>query len=179
MAASQELTAQGHTILRTTISQYYVNQAVARGVPRAQVQPGSVTCMQGFGSALNVNRHFHGVCLAGVYLDRTDQSLKPRVVNAEPPSDADIAAVVQQSSRRVLRTLRRLGYLEAGTDDVVALRHDPLRDDAPELARTRAASVQQRLAFGERAGQTIWRLGAGFGAIGEASPRTGAISWSA
>ena len=37
MAASQELTAQVHTIIRTTIGQYYVNQAVARG---AKVQPG-------------------------------------------------------------------------------------------------------------------------------------------
>ena len=173
MAASQELTAKVHTIIRTTIGQYYVNQAVARGVPRAKVQPGSVTFMLRFGSALNVNLHCHCVCLEGVYLDRTDQGLKPRFVNAEPPSDADIAAVVQQISRRVLRTLRRLGYLEAGTDDVVATGHDPLRDDAPELARTLAASVQQRLAFGERAGQKVRRLGAGFGATGEAPTLTG------
>jgi hypothetical protein len=81
--------------------------------------------------------------------------------------------VVQQISRRVLRTLRRLGYLEAGTDDVVATGHDPLRDDAPELARTLAASVQQRLAFGERAGQKSRRRGAGFGATGEAPTLTG------
>jgi len=47
MAASQELTVQVHTIMRTTIGQYYVNQAVARGVPRAQVQPGSVTLAVG------------------------------------------------------------------------------------------------------------------------------------
>ena len=31
MAASQELTAQVHTIIRTTIGQYYVHQAVTRG----------------------------------------------------------------------------------------------------------------------------------------------------
>ena len=37
--------------------------------------------------------------------------------------------------------------------------HDPLRDDAPELARTMAASVQQRIAFGERAGQQVRRIG--------------------
>jgi hypothetical protein len=43
MAASQELTAKIHTIIRTTIGQYYVHQAVTRGVPRAKVQPGSVT----------------------------------------------------------------------------------------------------------------------------------------
>src|SRR5205807_7902512 len=53
MAASQDLTAKVHTIIRTTIGQYYVNQAVTRGLPRANVQPGSVTFMQRFGSALN------------------------------------------------------------------------------------------------------------------------------
>ena len=76
-------------------------------------------------------------------------------------------------SHRVIRTLRRLGYLEAGTDDVVATGHDPLRDDAPELARTMATSVQQRLAFGERAGQRVRRIGAGFGVDGETPTLTG------
>src|SRR5262245_2725212 len=173
MAASQELTAQVHTIIRTTIGQYYVNKAVARGLKRASLQPGSVTFLQRFGSALNLNLHFHCVFLEGVYLDRTDQGLKPWFVTAEPPTDADIATVVQKIRRRVIRTLQRLGYLEAGTDDMVATEHDPLRDDAPELARTLAASVQQRLAFGERAGQRVRRLGAGFGHAGEAPTLTG------
>jgi hypothetical protein len=43
MAASQDLTAKVHTIIRTTIAQYYVNQAVKGGVERRQVQPGSIT----------------------------------------------------------------------------------------------------------------------------------------
>jgi hypothetical protein len=54
MGASQELTAQVHTIIRTTIGQYYVNQAVTRGLERANVQPGSVTFIQRFGSALHL-----------------------------------------------------------------------------------------------------------------------------
>jgi hypothetical protein len=54
MASSQDLTAAVHTIIRTTIRQYYVNKAVTRGLTRANVQPGSVTFMQRFGSALNV-----------------------------------------------------------------------------------------------------------------------------
>ena len=102
MAASQDLTATVHTIIRTTVGQYYVNKAVARGCVRAKVQPGSVTFMQRFGSALNVHLHFHVIFLEGVYLDRTDQGLKPRFVTAEPPSDADIAAGVQKISRRVM-----------------------------------------------------------------------------
>jgi hypothetical protein len=39
--------------------------------------------------------------------------------------------------------------VESGIDDTVATGHDPLVDEASELARTLSASVQQRLAFGE------------------------------
>jgi putative transposase/transposase-like zinc-binding protein len=173
MAGSQDLTATVHTIIRRTIGQYYVNQAVAQGHERATVHPGSVTFLQRFGSALNLNLHFHCVFIEGVYLDRTAAGLKPRFVPAAPPTDTDIAAVIQKISRRVIRTLRRLGYLETGMEPPVATGYDPLRDTAPELARTMAASVQQRIGFGARAGQQVRRIGAGFGAEGEAPRRTG------
>src|SRR5215813_4409289 len=114
-----------------------------------------------------LNLHFHCVFLEGVYLDRTEAGLTPRFVTGEPPTDADIAAVITKISHRVMRKLRQLGYLEAGLDATVATDYDPLRDDAPELARTMAASVQQRIAFGERAGQQVRHIGAGFGSEGE------------
>jgi len=173
MASSQELTAKVHTIIHTTIGQYYVNKVVTRDFERANIQLGSGTFIQRFGSALNLNLHFHCVFLDGVYLDRTDQGLKQRFLKGELPSDADITAVVQKISRRVICTLRHLGYLETGMDGAVPTGHDPLLDDAPELARTRAASVQQRIAFGERAGQQVRRMGAGFGHDGEAPTLTG------
>jgi Putative transposase/Transposase zinc-binding domain len=173
MAGSQELTAQVHTIVRTTIAQYYVHQAVKGGRERQQVQPGSVTFIQRFGSALNLHLHFHCVFLEGVYCDRTEASLKPRFVKIEPPTDTDIADVIQKISRRVIRKLRHLGYLEAGIDDAVATGYDPLLDHEPALARTMAASVQQRIACGERAGQPVRRIGSGFGHEGEAPRLTG------
>src|SRR5215471_5259333 len=111
MAGSQDLTAQVHTIIRTTIGQYYVTQAVQRGSERATVHPGSVTFIQRFGSALNLNVHYHVLFLEGVYRDRPDQGLKPRCVPGEPPTDPDIAAVVQKIRHRVIRKLRQLGYL--------------------------------------------------------------------
>ena len=168
MAASRDLTAQVHTIIRTTIGQYDVNQAVQRGSERGTVSPGSVTCIQRFGSALHVNVHDHLLFLEGVSLDRTDQSCKPRFLQGEPPTDTDIAAVVQKISHRIIRKLCQLGYLEAGGETAVATGYDPLGEDAPALARTMAASVQQRIAFGERAGQHVRRIGAGFGSAGKA-----------
>ena len=111
-ASSKDPMAKVHTIIRTTIAQYYVNQAVKGGVERPQVHLGSVTFIQRFGSALTLNVHYHVVVLEGVYLDRTEAGLKPRFLKVEPPSDADIAEVLQKISRRVIRTLRQLGYLE-------------------------------------------------------------------
>src|SRR5712692_3216366 len=162
-APSQELTAKVRTIIRTTIAKYSVNQTVKRGIERQKVQPGSVTFIQRCGGAINLNVHYHVVFLEGVYLDRTDQGLKPRFVKGEPPTDADIADVVQTISRRVIRKLRHLGYLEAGINDAVATGYDPLLREAPELARTMAAAVTQRIACGERAGQQVRRIGAGCG----------------
>src|SRR5262250_1383140 len=114
MAASQDLTAKVHTIIRTTIGQYYVNQAVQDGRARKQVHPGSVTFIQRFGSALNLNVHYHLLFLEGVDLDRTDQGRTPRFLAGAPPTDTDIASVIQKISRRVIRKLRPLGYLETG-----------------------------------------------------------------
>src|SRR5881296_3554436 len=54
MAASQDLTAHVQTIIRRTIAQYDVNQAVTRGAARSQVHPGSVSFLQRFGSSINV-----------------------------------------------------------------------------------------------------------------------------
>ena len=172
-ASSRDLTAQVHSIIRTTIAQFYVNQAVKRGAERQKVQPGSVTFLQRFGGALNANLHYQVIVMEGVLLDRTDQGIQPRFLQGEPPSDADVAHVIQKISRRVIRTLRRLGYLEAGMEVPVAIGYDPLRDPEPERARTRAASVTQRIAFGERAGQTVRRIGAGVGYEGERPALTG------
>jgi len=49
----------------------YMNQAITRGLARANVQPGSVTFIQRFGSAINLHLHFHVIFLEGVYVDRT------------------------------------------------------------------------------------------------------------
>jgi hypothetical protein len=172
-APSRDLTAQVHTIIRTTIGQFYVNQAVKRGAERKKVQAGSVTFLQRFGGALNANLHYHVIVIEGVFLDRAGPGLTPRFLKGEPPSDADVAYVVQKISRRVIRTLRRLGYLEVGMEVPVATGYDPLLDNEPELAHTMAASVKQRIACGERAGQNVRRIGSGFGYEGERPELTG------
>jgi hypothetical protein len=79
-----------------------------------------VTFLQRFGGALQLNLHYYLIAIEGVFVDRTDQGLKPRFVKVEPPTDTDIADVVQKISHRVIRKLRRLGYLESGMAAAVA-----------------------------------------------------------
>ena len=173
MAPSRELTAKVHTIIRRTIGQYDVNQAAQNGATRLTIQSGSVTFLQRFGGSLNLNLHYPFVFLEGVFVDRSAQGLKPRFLPAAAPTDADSATIRQKISQRVIRELRKRGYLEADTQDVVPAGYDPANDENPELARTMAASVQQRLAFGERAGQRVRRIGSGFGDAGESPTLSG------
>jgi hypothetical protein len=70
--------------------------------------------------------HYPLLFLEGVFLERTDEGRKPRFLAGEPPTDTDITDVIQKISRRVIRTLRHLGYLEAGSDDAVATGYDPI-----------------------------------------------------
>ncbi|MDH3605155.1 MAG: hypothetical protein OEU26_36630 [Candidatus Tectomicrobia bacterium] len=49
-------------------------------------------------------------------------------------------------------------------------------DDEPALARTLSASVQQRIAFGDCAGQQVRRIGLGFGYEGESPTLTGSTA---
>jgi hypothetical protein len=58
-------------------------------------------------------------------------------------------------------------------DATVATADDPLLDNEPELARTMAASVTQRIFFGERAREKVRRIGSGFGYAGERPALTG------
>ena len=48
------------------------------GFSRKIAQAGAVTLIQRFGSALNVNVHFHMLFLDGVYIERPDGSLRFR-----------------------------------------------------------------------------------------------------
>jgi hypothetical protein len=58
-------------------------------------------------------------------------------------------------------------------DAAVATAYDPRLDSEPGLARTMAASVTRRIAFGERAGEQVRRIGSGVGYAGERPALTG------
>ena len=76
---------------------------------------GAVTLIQRFGSALNLNIHFHMLFLDGVYVDRLDGSARFHWVSS--PTTQELTQLSQTIARRVGRYLERQGLLERDADD--------------------------------------------------------------
>jgi hypothetical protein len=162
MAASKDLTATVHTIIRRTISQSVVNAAVKLGMDRKQIQAGSVTCVQRFGGSVNLHVDYHLPFLEGVYVDRAAKGLKSRFVKVEPPSDAEIARVIHQISRHVIPTLRHQGYLEADANGDLLYTFSRPWSDGTTGIKLSPLELLEKLAAPRRTGAGHGRSSASF-----------------
>jgi len=86
----------------------------SRQVTRVWWITGAVTLIQRFGSALNLNNHFHILSLDGVYVYRDNRS--PRFQRIKAPDKSELEDLVQLISQRVGRCLERQGLLEQDAD---------------------------------------------------------------
>lgn len=107
---------------------------------------GSVTFSQRFGSALNLNPHFHALLLDGVFNARTN------VFHPAPElQDEDVKEIVELTAKRVIALLKRRGVLD---DDM----YDDFACNQPVLAGMTAASVMGLVSTGDRAGRRVRRI---------------------
>jgi hypothetical protein len=86
----------------------------------------------------------------GVYA-YADGDRAPLFVPAPQLTESDVLELVETVATRVLRLLERHGILDG--DEL-----DPLAEKSPGLAGMTAASVQGRVATGERAGRIVRRV---------------------
>ena len=130
---------------------------------RRKNRSGSIAFVQRFGSALNLNVHFHLLQIEGLYEPRTTG--RPKFRKGKPPANKDIEFLVAKISMRVVRLLRRTGHLQELSPDEAAC--DPLFEEDPTYASCMSASVKNQIALGERRGQRVRFIGSGFGYEGE------------
>ena len=113
------------------------------------LKTGAVTLIQRSGSALNLNIHFHVLFIDGGF----EVSERGRVFYRAPsPDDEDIKDLLKKISGRVIRYLRKKGYLgESGYPE-------DIQYENPWLAKIMAASVKNVIAMGLRASKHVRRL---------------------
>jgi hypothetical protein len=87
-----------------TIARFLSRRAASRG--HLDGRTGSRTVVQRFGSALNLNLHFHFLCLDGVYVRGADglRFVRDRQVTTE-----EVARLVVELATRAERWLSRQG----------------------------------------------------------------------
>ena len=128
-------------------------RAARRGVRGGR--GGAVTAIQRFGSALNLNVHFHTLAVQGVFVDDRGGGL--RFVPNPEPSEGEVEALLLATARRITRLVRRRGIdLERPQAEEPV---DRLASESPLLAGISGASVFGRVATGGRAGEMVLRVG--------------------
>ena len=115
---------------------------------------GAVTLIQRFGSALNLNVHFHVLFLDGVYVDSAKgSSTRFRWVKA--PTSAELTHLTHTIARRVGRFLERQGLLERDAENSY-LAGDTM--EAGPLDALLGHSITYRIAVGPQAGRKVFTL---------------------
>jgi len=116
---------------------------------KSGAQSGAVTLIQRFGSALNLNLHFHMLYLGGVY------DSKGYFWPVKPPTKEDMDHITHTIAQRVSRYLEREGYLYRDEEteylDLVAEEDDAMHGII-------SASITYRLAFGPNVGKKALTL---------------------
>jgi hypothetical protein len=124
LATRPEVITQVLGIVYRAISTHLIHKA---DLTRASAVTGAVTLIQRFGSALNLNVHFHLLVLDGVY--RREGEGRLVFVPVPSPSTEELKGLVQRIAERIGRSLERSGLITRDIDNAY-LAFDPA-EEAP------------------------------------------------
>ena len=150
LASRPAITGQVLGIVYRVISMHLVKKA---GYSKKTARTGAVTLIQRFGSALNLNIHFHMLFLDGVYVDRQGGSARFRWVSS--PTTQEQTQLAQTIARRVGRYLERQDLLERDAENSY-LTTDAVSEDS--MNQLLGHSITYRIAVGPQAGRKVFTL---------------------
>lgn len=149
-AAYPAMMGDALAIIYRAISTYLIQQA---GYTKQSATTGAVTLIQRFGSALNLNVHFHMLFLDGVYIK--DQSGKLRFKQLPKPGIESMQALIHTISHRIARSLEQKGLLERDMENSY-LQLDGMEADT--MQSLYGHSITYRIAMGPRQGSKVFTL---------------------
>ena len=145
MAHNPKLTNKILSIFIQVIFSYQRKKSKQLGVKRAR--PGSVTFIQRFGSALNLNVHFHSLFADGVFYKTDSGSYEFQRLPA--PTHEELGFLATKIQDKVLKLTKKLELNDP----------DQAEFDENSLTELAALSIGHKSGFGERAGRVLRRYG--------------------
>jgi len=144
MAHNPKLTNKALAVFIGTISAFYKKKAKKCGILKAI--PGSVTFVQRFGSALNLNVHFHTLFTDGVFYKVGDGYEFYRI---QAPSQEELHFLAEKIQKKIFKVIEKLGLND----------RDQIWLDENILGEVSSMSITHKAGFGERAGNGLKRYG--------------------
>jgi hypothetical protein len=138
-------------IVCRTLSTYLIKKA---GFSKKTARTGAVTLIQRFGSALNLNIHFHMLFLDGVYVDDKSSESGQRFVPVLNHQGGDITQLIHLMSLRIARYLSRAGFIEADAENSY-LAESSIDDEMPDH---QSYSIMYRISTGHQKGKKVFAL---------------------
>jgi ribosomal protein S27E len=148
-ASRPELMGRVLGIVCRAISSHLIKKT---GFTRKTAQTGAVTLIQRFGSALNLNVHFHMLFLEGIYTE--SKYGKTRFQQTIAPSQKELTELVHTISHRVAGFLERQGILERDEENSYL----NLEGDEDPMQQVLGCSVSYRIAIGPQQGRKVFTL---------------------
>ena len=147
-ASRPELMGKLLGIVYRAIASHLIKKA---GLTQKTAQTGAVTLIQRFGSALNLNVHFHMLFLDGIYTKNKQGLIRFKRTIA--PNQQELAILVHSISHRVARYLERQGILERDEENSY-LQLDGIDEDP--MQQLIGCSVSYRIVVGPQQGRKVF-----------------------
>ena len=124
---------------------------------KPEAHTGAVTLIQNFGSALNLNIHFHMLFLDGVYTRGTKR--RPmRFLKVKAPTKAELTRLTHTIALRVGRYLERQGLIEHDAGNIFLSPEAVDASDEDPTNQLLGSSVTYRIAVGSQQGRKVFTL---------------------
>ena len=127
------------------------------GLKKPMAQTGSVTLIQHFGGALNLNIHFHMIFLDGVYTGGS-KGLPMWFQHVKAPNRAELTRLTHTIAQRVGRYLERQGLMERDTGNIFLSQEAVDASDEDPTNQLLGSSITYRIAVGPQQGRKVYRL---------------------
>ena len=149
-ASEPEMMSKVLLIVTRAISTYLVKKT---GFTLKTARTGAVTLIQRFGSALNLNIHFHMLFLDGVYEINSEGAIC-QFHGIKAPTSYEMSLLLHRISKRIARLLERAGYLEREEKGCLTL--ESFEDEV--MNHLQGSSITYRVAVGSQQGRKVLTL---------------------